>query len=255
MSFKNRGPSIPLYKNDGKGRDTYISFSNGGFSNYPYSNSYKRDFYQINYKRNHPDLYMRRPIGKYTADGNGRDFFIHQNILSEHSKLTDFSDFPNMLRNETGMNEFRIYRCNTRSKFEKNLINRIFYGKCPGIKDRLMKPKVKFNQKIKSNDLKFSLTNPNFNENEKGKENESINVKKITKNNSETDNRSKNHIANGENKFNLNKKMSKSIHQNKKSQINNTEPIEKDFINSVKSIYLFNQRKNKFKESDLPISF
>ena len=73
MSFLGQGPGIPIYKNDGKGRDTYISFSNGGFSNYPYSRSYKQDCFEINRRRNHPDLYQRRPIIKYNMDGRGRD--------------------------------------------------------------------------------------------------------------------------------------------------------------------------------------
>ena len=147
MSFNNQAPSIPLYKNDGRGRDTYISLFNGGFSNYPYSKSYKRDFYEINYKINHPDLFKRRPIIKYISDGSGRDFFIQQNILSEHCKLKDSIDFPHILRSDSGINEFRLTKRNTKSKFEKDLINRIFYGKCPGLNTRYMSPKVIFARK------------------------------------------------------------------------------------------------------------
>ena len=160
MSNKGPIPGIPKYLNDGKGRDTYISFFNGGFSNYPYSNSYKKDFYENYHKGYHADLYKRRPIIKYNMDGNGRDYFIHQNILSEHCKLKDSSDFPHMLRNGREL-PIRINKSFGRTKFEKNLINRIFYGKCQGINDRLMMPKVKFFKKEKIKDLKYNLTNPN----------------------------------------------------------------------------------------------
>ena len=152
MSFKFPIPGVPRYINDGKGRDTYISFYNGGFSNYPYSKSYKKDFYATSQKRYHADLYQRRPIIKYNMDGSGRDFFIHQNILSEHCKLKDFSDFPHMLRNGMEFSPVAYNKSFGKSKFEKQLLNRIFYGRCSGVKDRLMEPKV---QLIKKKKIKF----------------------------------------------------------------------------------------------------
>ena len=244
MSFNNQAPSIPLYKNDGRGRDTYISLFNGGFSNYPYSKSYKRDFYEINYKINHPDLFKRRPIIKYISDGSGRDFFIQQNILSEHCKLKDSIDFPHILRSDSGVNEFRLTKRNTKSKFEKDLINRIFYGKCPGVKDRLMMPKVKFNyQKNKKKELKISLTNPNL-------KNEILNYEKNIKDLPEL----KNSIS--QSNFNSNNKISKSMNQKKGSQsMINIRAKNNDLINTIKSIYLFNQRKIKYNKCDLPIHF
>ena len=48
------------------------------------------------------------------------------------------------------------------SKFEKKLLNRIFYGKCPGLNDRLMSPKVKF---LKIEDIKKSNEGNDENEN------------------------------------------------------------------------------------------
>ena len=149
-------PGIPKYINDGKGRDTYISFFNGGFSNYPYSNSYKKDFYDICHRRNRPDLYRNRPINRYNMDGKGRDFFIHQNILSEHCRIKGSSDFNHMLRNGEELSPIKFTKSYGKTKFERNLLNRIFYGKCSGIKDRLMQPKVKFSKKIKIN-LKYNM--------------------------------------------------------------------------------------------------
>lgn len=241
MSNKGPIPGIPKYLNDGKGRDTYISFSNGGFSNYPYSNSYKKDFYEISHKNYHADLYMRRPIVKYNMDGNGRDYFIHQNILSEHCKLKDSSDFPNLLRNGREFTHIRINKSNGRSLFEKNLINRIFYGKCPGLNDRLMMPKVKFNKKEKSIGYKYNLTNPCFNEVEK----EIQNLKKGDDNMNKTYN---NNILknNKKNAFSVDKKR-KYINRNNTCYLKG-----KEFIESIKSLYLFNHKKNKGKELDSP---
>ena len=242
MSIKGPIPGIPKYLNDGKGRDTYISFFNGGFSNYPYSNSYKKDFYDFSYKRNHPDLYMNRPIIKYNMDGSGRDFFIHQNILSEHCRLKDFSDFPRMLRNGVEFNPVRFNKSYGKSKFERNLINRIFYGKCSGVKDRLMEPKVKFNKKIKTTDLKYNLTSPSFGQNDEVKEN-------YTSNNNINSNQYKYKVTLDDYKT-LNKK--KAISTDKKRMIKNytIDTSEKDFIKTVKSLYTFNHKQNKF---DLPI--
>ncbi len=242
MSLKGPIPGIPKYFSDGKGRDTYISFFNGGFSNYPYSNSYKKDFYGINHKKNHPDLYARRPIVKYNADGSGRDFFIHQNILSEHSRLRDFSDFPRMLRSGEEYNPIMFNKSYGKSKFEKNLLNRIFYGRCTGVKDRLMEPKVKFNNKRMSTDLKYNLTNPNFSENENTKEannkNKNNNCNKYQNNLIEKDG----------NSYVKNKNKNKKSFSTDKQRLFKSSTIvedDKNFINSVQCIYTFNYKKNK----------
>lgn len=256
MSNKGPVPGIPKYLNDGKGRDTYISFFNGGFSNYPYSNSYKKDFYEISHKGYHADLYMRRPIVKYNMDGNGRDYFIHQNILSEHCKLKDSSDFPHMLRNGREFAPIRINKSFGRSKFEKNLINRIFYGKCPGVNDRLMMPKVKFNKKEKNTDLKYNLTNPCFNTNEVIKEMNDL--KKDYNMNNTYNNKSNYNVYNTDNNYNFKSKNNKkafSVDKKRKFIKRNYvgDLKENEFIESVKSLYLFNHKKNKAKELDLPI--
>ena len=246
MSFLGQGPGIPIYKNDGKGRDTYISFANGGFSNYPYSRSYKQDNFEINRRRNHPDLYQRRPIIKYNMDGRGRDYFIQQNILSDHCRLKDFADFPHMLRTGEEINPIYFSKSYRKSKFEKNLINRIFYGKCKGIKDRLMEPKVKFNKKVSP--IKYNLTSPGFIENEDAK------AEDILKTNNDVINM----YSTNPNKFNKNKKLDpfiiKSMSTDRKRTVTNkknNEDNEQDFIKGLKSLYLFNQKRRGSKEIDL----
>jgi len=245
MSSFIQRPGIPRYKNDGKGRDTYISFSNGGFSNYPYSRSYKQDFFEIARRRNHPDLFKRRPIIKYNMDGKGRDYFIQQNILSEHCKLKDSDDFPHILRNGVEINPLYFSKSYRRSKFEKNLINRIFYGKCEGIKDRLMQPKVKFTKKNKG--LKYNLTTPGFIENK--------NTEDALNSNDDMNNMYKTNTG----KFIKNLKSSsnkiKSMSTGKKRKFmnkNNKVNSETEIFRGIKSLYLFNQKQKWIKEFDLP---
>ena len=254
MSGKGPIPGIPKYLNDGKGRDTYISLFNGGFSNYPYSNSYKKDFFEISHKNYHADLYLRRPIIKYNMDGNGRDYFIHQNILSEHSKLKDSSDFPHMLRNGIEFAPIRINKSFGRTKFEKNLINRIFYGKCPGLNDRLMMPKVKFNKKEKNKNLKYNLTNPCFNRNDFEKE--INNLKKDDNRSNINNNKSKYNSNLTDNNIKSNNKK-KPFSVDKKKRFINKNYIgdlkENEFMESIKNLYLFNHKKSKVKDVDLPI--
>ena len=139
-----------IYRNDGFGRDTYISINNGGFNEYGYSRSYKKDYFPLPNNRNFPDLYKRRPIDKYVPDGGGRDYFIFKDIQGEHNKMTDLVGFQSTLRKSSNLKEpfnFKLNK-NPSSKFERRLINRIFYGKCPGMKDRQLSPKVKFKKDI-----------------------------------------------------------------------------------------------------------
>ena len=248
MSSINKRPGMPRYRNDGKGRDTYISFSNGGFSNYPYSRSYRQDFYEINIRRNHPDLYKRRPIIKYNMDGKGRDYFIHQNILSEHCKLKDNEDFPHILRNGVEINPIYFNKSYRRSKFEKNLINRIFYGKCQGVKDRLMQPKVKFNKKSKV--LKYNLTSPGFVENK--------NTMDILNNNNNTymTNMNRTNPGNFIKNLKTDSNKIKSISINKKRKFiikKNNEDNEIDIFRGIKSLYLFNHKRKWLNETGLPL--
>ena len=127
--MKGRSTSHNHYINDGCGRDTYISFFNGGFHQYPYSNSYKKDYFEDSTKKYPPDLFKRRPIIKYDMDGKGRDFFIYQNILSEHDKIKGFTDFPNMLRTNLDLPPLNLCKSTNVNRFEKQLIKRIYYDR------------------------------------------------------------------------------------------------------------------------------
>ena len=240
-------PRIPIYINNGYGRDTYISFYNGGFSNYKYSKSYKKDYYQIPIHRNHPNLFKRRPIDKYQISGEGRDYFIYKDSQIEHDRIGDNSSFERTLRTGDSPIEYHTSTKRPRNKFEKKLINRIFYGKCPGLKDRQMSPKVKFKKDVEkekeekeeenkaSNNVSFRNTSNNISfrntvlRTSRGTENDSI--------------------------FNLNKSKEKKelellftpMNKIKKKKIFDRNSItnqSEDFVNSVRKIFLYN-RKNK----------
>lgn len=249
MNTQYFGPGIPTYINDGKGRDTYISFYNGGFGSYPFSKSYTKDSYEISHKRKRPDLFMRRPIVKYNMDGIGRDYFIHQNILSEHCKLKEFSDFPNSLRNGLETKLIRLNKSNYRNKFEKKLINRIFYGKCPGVKDRQMSPKVKFlkkNDLIKSKDTSFdneSEKSLSFLETRNGK-NLDLEDKKDNIHDISSHNDNENNVNNTQSKTGI--EFNKNLYQLKKNPRKYRSEVEQNdnLVDSVKKIFLYNNFKS-----------
>lgn len=247
--------SIPIYVNNGRGRDTYISFSNGGFSNYRYSRSYKKDYYEVPHYKNHPDLSKRRPIDKYPLDGKGRDFFIFKNILSEHDKGGGgFVNFSKSLRTGEGIGDIRRTRDMSPCRFERNLINRIFYGKCPGMKDRQMSPKVKF-----KNDFEQSKSIIDNNPNNSNNFNNSINSETETPVN-EDNFPNILRVYTESNDFN---KKSEDFQNNSKRQMTldnndqNNSPKkhrnfpsfyrpnkinrEDDFMNSVKKIFMYNK--------------
>ena len=66
-------------------------------------------------------------------------------LLEENDKFKGNLRLNNILRSYDNIQyPIKTSKNISPSKFEKKLLNRIFYGKCPGLKDRLMSPKVKF---------------------------------------------------------------------------------------------------------------
>ena len=233
---------IPIYKNNGLGRDTYISFYNGGFGNYKYSRSYKKDNYNIPLHKYHPDLFKRRPIDKYQISGEGRDYFIYKGIQTEHDRISGNNTFENILRKDDSPIEYFMSTKRPRNKFEKILINRIFYGKSSMVKDRQMCPKVKFKKDIEKE--KNIINDTNFLRTENSKVNNITNLKnsflKTSKDN-ETGN-----LFNITNSKKVDLMMTHNNDNRKKNLIenNNNRNESQDLINSVKKIFLYNS-KNK----------
>ena len=241
-------PKIPIYKNNGLGRDTYISFYNGGFGSYKYSRSYKKDYYQIPIHRNHPDLFKRRPIDRYQMSGEGREYFIFKGIQSEHDRNSNNNSFENSLRKgENSPAECSTSKKRPRNRFEKTLINRIFYGKCPGMKDRQMSPKVKFKKEIKKEKEENNSGENSF---LKTEENRVSNNTSLRNTFLKTSGFEKDNIINLK-QFNTKKKyelMFTPIYNNRRIKLIVTRNNEKDdnnLINSVKKIFLYNSR-NRF---------
>lgn len=160
-------PKVPIYNENGTGRDTYISFNDGGFAKYfakikPITRS-DCPFEQSHYICKRPDLSLSKPINKYWTNGTGRDIYIYQGMLEDHSRQRNAVNLQNFLRSsyDTGMRSSRTIdaKRTSPSKFERKLLSRIFYGKCPGVKERLMSPKVKFLKNEKSINSSLNKSN------------------------------------------------------------------------------------------------
>ena len=144
-------PKIPVYKNSGDGRDTYISFYNGGFGRYQITDTYLKERTDSPKHIYHQNLSLCKPTKKYFTDGGGRDTYVYNSLLDENDKCRGNLRLNNILRSYDPINyPIRNSRNISPSRFEKKLIDRIFYGNCPGVKDRQMSPKVKF---LKKKDL------------------------------------------------------------------------------------------------------
>ena len=135
---------IPRYPNDGQGRDTYITYSILKNNNY-FPPGPPSTVVHVNKSQ---DLSLRKPIKKYIPDGKGRDYYIQYSINQFINNYSGDVSIENCLRNETEPNK-EINIPKGYSKAEKKLIDRIFYGKCNGLKTRYMSPKVVFAKKKK----------------------------------------------------------------------------------------------------------
>ena len=72
-----QNPKIPNYRNDGAGRDTYISFYNGGFGRYKLSDTYFKEKNDSPKHIYHQDLALCKPTKRYFTDGGGRDLYVY----------------------------------------------------------------------------------------------------------------------------------------------------------------------------------
>ena len=155
-------PKVVNYRNDGGGRDTYISFYNGGFGNYKLSDTYLKEKTDSPKHEYHQNLSLCKPFKRYYTDGGGRDLYVYNSLRDLNDKCKGNLRLNNILRSyDNTQYHPRNSKNFSPSKFEKKLIDRIFYGKCPGLNDRLMSPKVKF---LKKEDLKNSRDENDENE-------------------------------------------------------------------------------------------
>lgn len=247
MKFYENHYKPPTYFNDGCGRDTYISFFNGGFSNYPYGKIQQKDSYGSYHSKFFPDLSLKKQVIKYGADGSGRDYFINQHTVSEPPKILGDSYFQQTLRKNNFSGPIRTSVGLRNNTFEKRLIGRVFYGKCPGVKERLMCPKTNFNKK---KELKISLSEtalPEINNLPKSLSNlEHIEKKKYNIRVNEEGEINK-ILGTYEGSLDTNNKIEdkkeKEMFRLRKMKRKKDNASNDNIIRSLRSIYLFNQKK------------
>ena len=233
-------PKVPTYQNDGAGRDTYISFYNGGFGQYKMSNMLLREHNDSPKHYYHANLALCKPTKRYFCNGGGRDSYVYISLLEENEKNRGNLRLNNILRSyDNTKHPLKTSKNISPSKFEKKLINRIFYGKCPGLNDRFMSPKVKFLKKGES-----------------PKKEENVEEEKIIEPLENKDDLSKTRNNRYNEKYNacltegnIEKKniFSNSVYHSKKTPKKYKLEIgENDnFMNSVKKIFLYNNGNKK----------
>ena len=249
-------PKIPVYKNVGDGRDTYISFFNGGFGRYKLSDTYAKERIDSPKRIYQPDLSLCKPTSKYYTDGNGRDTYVYSGMLAEHDKCKGNLRLPNILRSYQTMELPRTSQSISPSKFEKKLINRIFYGKCPGMKDRQLSPKVKFLTKedIKRRNSEDENTFSVHNEGDENNEDNSVlnSEKKSRKNSKQLGESLYQNVCPTEgnkedDSLQKNTKGRKFFFKGRKQE---TYPETEDLMNSVRKIFLYHNKAKPFLNQD-----
>ena len=243
-------PKIPVYKNNGGGRDTYISLYNGGFGKYNINDTYFKEITESPKHIYHQNLSLCKPTKRYFTNGGGRDTYVYNSLLDENDKCKGNLLLNNILRSyDVTKYPIPTSKDLSPSKFEKKLINRIFYGKSYDVKDRQMSPKVKFLKKDKN--LK-TTGNSFFDENEKNKtfmetgngkkfetEDKKINKQNFSYNACSTENNEVNSNNNTGTGFNSLYKLKKNPRKYKPEFGQNDS-----FADTVKKIFLYNNNKN-----------
>jgi hypothetical protein len=236
-------PKVPNYHNDGCGRDTYISFYNGGFGKYKLSHMYKHEQTESPRHYYHPNLALCKPTKRYFCNGGGRDSYVYISLLEENEKHKGNLKLNNILRSyDYKDHPMKTSKNISPSKFEKKLLNRIFYGKCPGLDERFMSPKVKFAKREES------PKNEENQENEKNVENGENKEEFMKTRNSRYDKNYNTCLTEG-NAGSKKNHLSNSVYRVKRTPKKYKLEIgESDnFMNSVKKIFLYNNSNNKGK--------
>ena len=233
-------PKIPTYQNDGCGRDTYISFYNGGFGKYKLSDMYKHEQTESPRHYYHQNLALCKPTKRYFCNGGGRDSYVYISLLEENEKHKGNLRLDNILRSYDNKDHpMKTSKNISPSKFEKRLINRIFYGKCPGLDERFMSPKVKFTKREESQKKE---------EDEKNLDNVETKEDFIKTRNSRYDRNynaclTEGNVGSKKNQFNNSVYQVKKTPKKYKLEIGQSD----NFMNSVKKIFLYNNSNNKGK--------
>ena len=250
LSYLQQTPKVVNYRNDGGGRDTYISFYNGGFGKYQISDTYLKEKTDSPKHVYHQNLSLCKPTKRYFTDGGGRDLYVYNGLKDENDKCKGNVRLNNILRSyDNTQYPIRTSKNFSPSKFEKKLINRIFYGKCPGLDDRLMSPKVKF---LTKEDIKKERE-----KNDEDEKNNELSPESKDEKNTDIENTlnkryniSKYNACMTENKGMKNStgmEFNNSLFNLKKTPMKFRPEIGQsdNLVDSVKKIFLYNSNKNK----------
>jgi hypothetical protein len=136
--WRTQRPRFPLYNPDGRGRDYYIKFDNGGYWSTQFNLKKKIDYERPVYSNFHTLFHQAAPF-KYWGNGHGRETYILQTNGLFHDqkplcayKLTDFlrdgksgTKYKNLRRKLYMSVSEKKYNDELR-KFEKQLIKRLY---------------------------------------------------------------------------------------------------------------------------------
>ena len=129
---------FPLYSPDGRGRDYYIKYDNGGYWADQFQLIKSPDYERPHYKNFHTLFHQAAPF-KYWGDGHGREtYIIHDNGLFHNQKPLYAYKLSDFLRNDNNnpfLNKYkkRIHMSVSEKKYnnvlrqlEKKLIKRLY---------------------------------------------------------------------------------------------------------------------------------
>lgn len=124
--WRTSRPLFPLYPPDGKGRDKYIIYNNGGAWNNIGAGSLKHDYERPKYKNFHSLFHLAAPF-KYHAEGNGREaYIIGSNGLTRDTKALSQYKLSDFLRGGDAINspqfsQRKSYFSKAEKKYNKQL--------------------------------------------------------------------------------------------------------------------------------------
>ena len=136
--WRTQRPRFPLYIPDGRGRDYYIKYDNGGYWSTQFTLKKNPDYERSFYSNFHTLFHQAAPF-KYWGNGHGRETYILQTNGLIHDqkplcayKLTDFlrdgkrgTKFDNF-RRKLFMSVSEKKHNDDLKKFEKKLIKRLY---------------------------------------------------------------------------------------------------------------------------------
>ena len=132
-------PRFPMYSSDGRGRDYYIKFDNGGYWADQFKLKKVPDYERPRYKNYHTLFHHPAPF-KYWGNGHGRETYILQQsgFFHDQKPLCSYKLIDFLRTNETDNRYYNSYKKNLflsvsekkynkeLKRFEKKLIKRLY---------------------------------------------------------------------------------------------------------------------------------